>query len=375
MNTLNKCPICNYNFNINVETVAECKNTDMYKGCELCGSYCIQKESIPPNIDYLTNELQNPQIRANAIYLNIQNKLNERFSVWIPVGSSLGEKVDTTNAKMPPKFNTIDDAINMHVSQSHKYIELLKHFENNIKEQKLGAFDAFSICLDDIYLCRITSVDEFLKIYDYLNNKNLISCYLTSDQFKKILEKINSYKENALINDHNYIKSEIDKLKQNITIEGYHLIEDEIKRNKTNKVFIAMKFHADKDNYIKSVQDSCREVKPELEANIVSPHHNKFIVDKIINEIRESKFVIADFTPDLNKDYTSENEYLKYKTDGSYFEAGYAFGLGKEVIYTVKKDALKYLHFDIMQINFIIWENYDDLKEQLIDRIKASIKL
>ena len=69
---------------------------------------------------------------------------------------------------------------------------------------------------------------------------------------------------------------------------------------------------------------------------------------------------------------------------GAYYEAGYALGLGKEVIITCRKDvhdrkafkcdkdemckfeekALK-PHFDIAQKQILVWENTADLTKQL----------
>ena len=73
-----------------------------------------------------------------------------------------------------------------------------------------------------------------------------------------------------------------------------------------------------------------------------SPHrvdlreHNGKIDDEIIAQIRRSRFVLADFTGHRG---------------GVYFEAGFAKGLGLEVIWTCREDAISDLHFDIRQYN------------------------
>ena len=76
--------------------------------------------------------------------------------------------------------------------------------------------------------------------------------------------------------------------------------------------------------------------------------------------IRGSRFIIADFTGDRG---------------GVYFEAGFANGLGKPVIWTVRKDWLNKLHFDTRQFNHITWADgeYLELKEALRLRIEATI--
>ena len=87
--------------------------------------------------------------------------------------------------------------------------------------------------------------------------------------------------------------------------------------------------------------------------------HNHQIVPEMLYEIRQSKFVIAELTGHNN---------------GAYFEAGYALGNGKEVIQLCNKEKFSEDgHFDVKQVNTILWDNHDDLCERLINRIKATI--
>ena len=59
--------------------------------------------------------------------------------------------------------------------------------------------------------------------------------------------------------------------------------------------------------------------------------------------------------------------------NGVYFEAGFAQGLGLKVIWTCHEDHVKDLHFDTRQENHITWENPEDLREKLKNRIRAVI--
>lgn len=86
--------------------------------------------------------------------------------------------------------------------------------------------------------------------------------------------------------------------------------------------------------------------------------HVEKIDDRIIAEIRKSKFIVADFT--------------SHKA-GVYFEAGFALGLGLPVIWSCKKDDMKNLHFDIRQYNCIDWENSHDLNARLRYRIESIL--
>lgn len=86
--------------------------------------------------------------------------------------------------------------------------------------------------------------------------------------------------------------------------------------------------------------------------------HNEKICDLIIAKIRECKFLIADITG---------------QRQNVYYEAGFAQGLNREVIWTCRHDDIDNAHFDTRQFNHIVWENVEDLKKKLFNRIKATI--
>lgn len=87
-------------------------------------------------------------------------------------------------------------------------------------------------------------------------------------------------------------------------------------------------------------------------------NHNGKIDDQIIAEIRRSRFVVADFT--------------KHRP-GVYYEAGFAHGLGLDVIFTFMKNQLKKLHFDVRQYSTIVWDNPEQLRRLLQNRILATL--
>jgi hypothetical protein len=82
------------------------------------------------------------------------------------------------------------------------------------------------------------------------------------------------------------------------------------------------------------------------------------ITDEIMSEIRQSRFVIADYTG---------------QKAGVYFEAGFALGLGLTVIPTCRTDEIGRLHFDIRHLNTLPWTTPDDLADSLTKRIRAVI--
>jgi nucleoside 2-deoxyribosyltransferase len=86
--------------------------------------------------------------------------------------------------------------------------------------------------------------------------------------------------------------------------------------------------------------------------------HNEDINDKIIAEMRRSKFMVSDFT----------GHRL-----GVYFEAGFMLGLGRGVIFTCKEGEIGQAHFDTSHRNHVIWKDAADLREKLKTRIQGTI--
>jgi hypothetical protein len=84
--------------------------------------------------------------------------------------------------------------------------------------------------------------------------------------------------------------------------------------------------------------------------------HDRKIDDEIIAEIRRSAFVVADFTEHRG---------------GVYYEAGFAHGLGRRVIFTCQREHIDKLHFDVRQYNTIIWDDPADIVAPLQNRILA----
>ena len=87
------------------------------------------------------------------------------------------------------------------------------------------------------------------------------------------------------------------------------------------------------------------------------PHIDR-IDAKIVAEIRNSRFLVADVTQ---------------QRPGVYFEAGFAIGLGLPVFWLVRKDDLDNVHFDTRQYNHIIWDSEENLASQLENFVIAFL--
>ena len=88
--------------------------------------------------------------------------------------------------------------------------------------------------------------------------------------------------------------------------------------------------------------------------------HNGKICDEIVAEIRSCGLLVADFTG---------------QRGGVYFEAGFALGLGKPVVWTCREDEVGKLHFDTRQYNHIVWDTTESLHQKLENRIRATVPL
>ncbi len=156
--------------------------------------------------------------------------------------------------------------------------------------------------------------------------------------------------------------------------EGWKRIDFLQSNSDNNKnVFVSMAFN----DMTKDTREAIRNgiiaagYSPEFIDEII---HNKQIVPEMFRLIRECRFLILDI---------SDPNY------GAYYEAGYALGLGKEVIICCKAEIFgknfdteeerkyaKYLkpHFDIAQKQILVWEDYKDLTTKLKEWIKAIIQ-
>jgi hypothetical protein len=118
-------------------------------------------------------------------------------------------------------------------------------------------------------------------------------------------------------------------------------------------VFTVMPFAPEFRDVFASFRDVCKECgfaairTDEVETN-------ERIVQRIIEGIRTSAFVIAD---------------VSEVKPNVFYELGFAHGLGKQVIVTAKKGST--LPFDISDVPVILWDGQENLKEQLRKRINA----
>jgi nucleoside 2-deoxyribosyltransferase len=103
-----------------------------------------------------------------------------------------------------------------------------------------------------------------------------------------------------------------------------------------------------------AIEDECHYQSLRIDGK----EFNGDIVDEIMAEIRESRFVVADLTGHRG---------------GVYFEGGFARGLGIPVIWTCHVDDAENTHFDTNHEKQIRWNDADELKTLLSNRIRATV--
>ena len=125
-----------------------------------------------------------------------------------------------------------------------------------------------------------------------------------------------------------------------------------------NRAFVAMSFDKKLDPVWKKGIERAVEDAGYIPHRVDKEPHIERIDAKIIADIKDSLFVIADVTQ---------------QKQGVYFEAGFALGLKLPVIWCVRSDDLSNVHFDTRQYCHVVWDTPDDLREKLYNVICAII--
>lgn len=163
-----------------------------------------------------------------------------------------------------------------------------------------------------------------------------------------------------LIKNRNYLTRQ-SQTTMEITTAGWGHIDSLYQVDPDSQIaFVAMWFDKRLDELY------LRAIHPGIEAAGYEPlridlhQHNNRIDDEIIAMIRRSKFLVAELTG---------------LRGGVYFEAGYALGMGLQVIWICDEEELGNIHFDTRQFNFITWNEaeVDKLKDVLQFRIERTL--
>ena len=112
-----------------------------------------------------------------------------------------------------------------------------------------------------------------------------------------------------------------------LTLKGVNRALELQQSQNSQKAFLAMWFSETLQPYVPVVTEAARQAGYILE-RVNAVHHNGQIMDKVLNMINDSRFVIADLTcePEAKPNGTAVRGGVR---GGVYFEAGYAKGQNK----------------------------------------------
>ena len=167
----------------------------------------------------------------------------------------------------------------------------------------------------------------------------------------------------GMLEKQGYLKEGTDKLHTTrLTVRGWEKIR-ELQRKRpegSNDAFMAMPFGDPllDDVYTKQIQPAIEQTGFHIK-RVTEGQGAGLIDDQIRVRIRNSRFLIAELT--------RENR-------GVYWEAGFAEGLGKRVIYLcrVEPDGKLETHFDTSHLNTVTW--HESNLDGAMVRLKATVR-
>lgn len=311
--------------------------------CPLCGRYiCSDSVEKPEYKD----------IVAAYLYHHERRDYPEKVCKYF-----LGTENDYNRAKnlsfLPKEFVTIDEIKAFYPRTFSQKIE-----RSLLALAKRSVFFGKTIEVSD------DEIQSLLFIHRFDEYGNSLPDIDIKNQYNTILK----YFEKAQYIEY---KGKSDSTLIELQAEGWKAIEKLQNTDYYNRdVFVAMSFDPSQDQVWEAIKQGIIDARfsPELMKEII---HNKEIVPEMFRLIRECRFLIMDI---------SEPNF------GAYYEAGYARGLGKEIIITCSKEThdkryvsneedpcakYKKPHFDIAQKQILVWKDYPDLTKQLSEWIKA----
>jgi len=150
-----------------------------------------------------------------------------------------------------------------------------------------------------------------------------------------------------------------------VTPDGWSRVKEltQGKSARDNPVFVAMWFGGD-ERHTEMTMLYEGGLKPAVVAagyrvkRADSEGHNDYIMDRVRTDIRRAPFLVADLTN---------------QNPGVYYEAGLAAGQKIPVVHCCPQAERKLVHFDLDQINRVVYDDVGDLRKKLTARILESI--
>ena len=243
-----------------------------------------------------------------------------------------------------PVSDRAERLLRLLANQSSRIDEALEIFSLDLMRGE--ARDDFDVTQLAMAWSESTTDEELGFLTDYLANQG----WITKD--RQIIYRLGAQRSHII--DGEYLCR--------VEVPGYSRVAELTENPDSSQCFVAMWFDPSMNAVYENGFETAIEAAGYKPFRIdQKPDLIGKIDDAIIAQIRRSRFVVADFT---HGDGGARG--------GVYYEAGFARGLGLPVIFTCRKDMIDETHFDTRQFNHILWENPEDLRKQLTDRIRAA---
>jgi hypothetical protein len=172
----------------------------------------------------------------------------------------------------------------------------------------------------------------------------------------ELAEELQMLQEDGLLSQYHVQDGFATKL----TTEGYRRARD-LRAGSgllSSEAFVAMWFDDKMDELWKLGLEPGITLAGFVPIRLKEIQHNDRIDSLIIYHIKKSRFVVADVTGDRS---------------AVYYEAGFAHGLERTVIWTCNSKKKSDACFDTRQYNHIFWDSPEQLKEELRRRILGTV--
>lgn len=348
-----KCPLCGSE---HVKIPESLDGEIAYLDCPTCGKYIYPRSSvmlIDKRFNY--SNIRQYDLRKLVTYL-FYNKQEDRYA-FIGTESAFSAYRERNPASQA--FLVTPEAVENWYPKSfaEKIDRILLNIYNNLPYE--GCKISIEYAIAQLFFC-------YSRVERSNKNEERVDDHAQVEYILSYLEK-NEY---IFLHDHNAYVIQL-------TPKALERIYELQKNQSGNKdVFVAMSFHPSANDIRNAIKKAIEDAKySSLLMDEVL--HNHQIVPEMLRLIKESRFMIMDITqPNF----------------GAYYEAGYALGLGKEVIITCSqevwdnkdfscdkdkscsyKERATKPHFDIAQKQVLRWKDYDDLTKQLTEWIRHII--
>lgn len=329
-----KCPLCNQE----IDTWSHENMTYRSYDCPCCGWFILR--------DFPHTDIALIRDETAAYFYYTGNRLflkQNTNRINYVGGKDYFESKDFLTKYAKARFITKEDILAFYP----------KSFNERISQILLG-FAKQSKFLGNIITLSRDELISALFVKRHTEDAELLDENTIDSQLWQVLHYL---EDNKMIDTGNGVSN-----KTNIKIlpDGWKRIDELQKNNPNNRdVFIAMSFDPKNDGTKDAIKTGIIDAgyTPVIMSEII---HNKQIVPMMFRLIRESKLLVMDVT---------DPNY------GAYHEAGYALGLGKEIIITCREEEFNNPdnkpHFDIAQKQILVWKDYEDLTVRLSEWIKA----